>query len=226
MHPCRYFASRWGGSRLSVFLICIKKPSLPSAPVEVCMFPLKVIWQLPTASGPSLSKLQPPCSVLGLPQQPHSCSVQGAPGTFPLLRYDTITLKKLYMLMNKKAGGKKNTLYSKKGRAQCYFIHLWDFIIKFNAIIHLAFSKDILVFSLKILPWQSLRILHICLGFPDVLQPDPYYNAGLPEMPLTPSVPLQITFIMHPLKTCWLDMWDLCTLNPTHPESPRRKYRK
>lgn len=98
---------------------------------------------------------------------------KGAPGTFPPLHqhHDTIALKGLDMLMNKKAGENKDTLCSKKGWTQCYFIHLWDFIIKFNALIYLAFSKHILVFSLKIFPWQSLRILHVCLGFPDVLQP-------------------------------------------------------
>lgn len=113
---------------------------------------------------------------LALPWHPHSCNMKDTQATCHALHqlHNPVVLEELDVIMSKRQVKKKDTLYNRKGRAWCYFIHLWDFIIKFNAIIHLAFSKHILGFSLKILPWQSLRILHICLGFPDVFQPAPY----------------------------------------------------
>lgn len=82
------------------------------------MFFLKVTWQLPNASDPSLFKLQPPC-FLALPWHPHSCNMKDTQATCHALHqlHNPVVLEELDVIMSKRQVKKKDTLYNRKGRA-------------------------------------------------------------------------------------------------------------
>lgn len=148
LYPCRYsFASTVN----SVDFWFSSKNPLLSVPKEVYMLLLKISWQLLSPSGPSLLKLHGPCPVLRFSWQSHFITDEVPKDLICTTSIISLSLK----TTNKKAGRKKSIDYLIRKWDYCYFIHLWDFIIIFNAIINLAFSKHILVFHSRSYPGKA-----------------------------------------------------------------------
>lgn len=93
------------------------------------MLLLKVSWWLLSPSDPSLLKLRATALCWGSLDNLTSYHRWGTPG--PHLHH----FNNLIIFKNHKQKGregkkkKKHSLFSKKRKEQCYFIHLWDFVL-------------------------------------------------------------------------------------------------